>query len=132
MQFDIVLAQGIFEYVEDVQSQKFSEIAQLLSENGTFIASYTNFNHRRREIYEPYNNVQPFGEFRKSLTDYFDIHECFPTSHNWHHGQPTRKLIKAVNMHLNANIPFISPILAVEYFLICYSHGPKEAGADAN
>lgn len=46
MAFDIILAQGIFEYVGRFQPQKFAEIAQILNEDGKFIVSYVNFNHR--------------------------------------------------------------------------------------
>lgn len=118
-QFDIVLAQGLFEYVGDFQSQKFAEIAQLLTEKGIFILSYTNFAHRGEHIYPAYNNVQSFNDFRESLTKYFEIKRLFPTSYNWNHGQPNRKLVKAVNMHLNLTVPIIGPMLAVEYFFIC-------------
>ena len=117
--FDIVIAQGFFEYVGDFQSQKFAEIAQLLNENSTFIVSYVNFGHRAREIYSPYNNVQSLGDFRKSLARHFKIRRFFPTSHNWNHREPQREPVKAVNMHVNMDVPFISPILAVQYFFIC-------------
>ena len=46
--FDIIIAQGVFEYLGEVQSQKFAEIAEILNEDGTFIVSYTNFRHRKR------------------------------------------------------------------------------------
>lgn len=117
--FDIVVAQGVFEYLGSSQSQKFSEIEQLLNQHGTFVVSYTNFDHRNKQIYELYNNVQPLDDFRRSLARYFTINKYFPASHNWSGGQPTRKLIKTVNMHVNANIPVVSPKLAVEYFFIC-------------
>ena len=130
--FDIVLAQGFFEYVGDCQSEKFSEIAQLLNRNGTFIVSYVNFGHRDREIYWPYSNIQSFDDFRKSLTRYFNIHRFFPTSHNWKHGEPNRKLIKAANMHMNVNIPFISQVLAVEYFFICSSRNSRGSEVGPN
>jgi SAM-dependent methyltransferase len=117
--FDIILAQGFFEYVGDFQSQKFAEIAQILNGNGTFIVTYTNFGHREKGAYWLYNNVQSLEDFRKSLTRYFKIHRSFPTSHNWKHTEPTRGLIKTVNMPLNVEIPFISPILAPQYFFIC-------------
>ncbi len=122
--FDIISAQGVFEYMGSAQSRKFSEIAQLLKEHGKFILSYTNFGHHDKYVFEAFSNVQPIGDFRQSLARYFTIDRCFPASHNWHGGQPNRKLIKAANMHLNANIPFISPRLAVEYFFIC---SPAEA-----
>ena len=119
--FDIVIAQGIFEYVGDCQSQKFAEVAQLLNEGGTFIATYWNFGHRKRYIYEAFSNVQTFDEFRNDLARYFNIDRFFPASHNWRHSEPNRKLIKALNMHMNVNVPFISPALAVEYYFICSS-----------
>ena len=121
--FDIILAQGFFEYVGDFQSEKLAEIAPLLHENGTFIVSYVNFGHRDREIYAPYSNVQPLDDFRRSLTQFFRIHRFFPTSHNWHHREPSREPIRTVNMRINLNIPVISPVLAVEYFFICSARG---------
>jgi SAM-dependent methyltransferase len=125
--FDIILAQGVFEYVGKFQSQKFGEIRELLNQDGRFIVSYVNFGHRNREIYWPYSNVQSFAEFRTSLSRDFNIERFFPTSHNWNHGQPNRQLVKAANLHLNINIPIISPILAVEYFFICSPHGSNKA-----
>ena len=121
--FDIIIAQGVFEYLGQSQNQKFAEIADILNENGTFIVSYTNFRHRKRVIYHAFSNVIPLDEFRRDLECYYEIRRCFPFSHNWKHGQPARKLIKAINMRVNANIPLISPILAVEYFFIC---SPKQ------
>jgi SAM-dependent methyltransferase len=117
--FDIVIAQGVFEYLGDSQSRKFAEIARILDDDGTFIVSYTNFKHRKRVVYHAFSNVVSLDEFRSDLGRYFDIRRCFPFSHNWKHSQPDRKLVKAVNMHLSANIPLISPILAVEYFFVC-------------
>ena len=117
--FDIVVAQGVFEYVGDSQARKFAEIAELLNDNGVFIASYVNFGHRNTNVYWPYSNVQAGGDFRQSLGRYFTIQRFFPTSHNWNHLEPSRKLIRAANMYINFNIPFVSRILAVEYFFIC-------------
>jgi SAM-dependent methyltransferase len=117
--FDIVVAQGLFEYLGAQQSQKFAEIARLLGADGTFVVTYTNFGHRAAQIFEAFSNVQPLDDFRQDLARYFRIDRCFPASHNWYGGQPARGLIKAVNMRVNDNIPFISPRLAVEYFFIC-------------
>lgn len=117
--FDIVLAQGVFEYAAGLQSQKFAEIAALLKDDGVFIASYVNFGHRNRERYWLYNNVQPLPSFRDDLAAHFTIERRFPTSHNWNHSEPNRKLLQALNMRLNINIPLISPLLAVEYFFVC-------------
>jgi cyclopropane fatty-acyl-phospholipid synthase-like methyltransferase len=117
--FDIVAALGLFEYVGARQAEKFSEIAQILNERGTFVLTYTNFGHRAKHVFEAFSNVQPMDEFRKSLARYFTIERCFPTSYNWHGGQPSRALLKAANMNLKANIPVVGPKLAVEYFFIC-------------
>ncbi|MGH3273954.1 MAG: methyltransferase domain-containing protein [Streptosporangiaceae bacterium] len=117
--FDIALAQGFFEYVGEQQSRKFAEIARLIRPGGIFVTSYVNFGHRDREIYWPYSNVQPFADFRASISEHFDVRRFFPTSHNWRHSEPSRRLTRAANMHLNINVPMLSPKLAVEYFLIC-------------
>lgn len=117
--FDIILAQGVFEYVGNFQSQKFAEIAQLLNKDGIFIVSYVNFDHRHKDIYWPYSNVQPFNDFRRSLAEHFTIRKYLPTSYNWNHWEPGRKILRAANMRININIPVIGPVLAVEYFLIC-------------
>jgi cyclopropane fatty-acyl-phospholipid synthase-like methyltransferase len=120
-QFDIVVAQGAFEYFGEVQSQKFAEIKKLLTDDGTFIVSYWNFGHRNARIYEAFSNIQPLNEFRESLASYFKIDSSFPASHNWKHNMSDRKLLKAINARVNLNIPFVSPKLAVEYFFICSS-----------
>jgi SAM-dependent methyltransferase len=125
--FDIILAQGVFEYVGNFQSQKFREIAEILRENGKFIVSYVNFDHWKRNIYGPYNNVQSSENFRKSLAQFFHIERICPTSHRWHHDEPRRRLMKAVQMHINWNIPWISPIFAVEYFFICSLPGSRRS-----
>jgi SAM-dependent methyltransferase len=124
--FGIVIAQGVFEYVGALQPQKFAEIAEILEPGGTFIASYVNFAHRQRDIYWPYSNIQSPEDFRASLADHFVIRRVIPTSHNWHHGEPNRRIIQAANMHLNVNIPYISRVLAVEHFFIC---SPRHAAA---
>ena len=117
--FDIVIAQGVFEYMGGVQDRKFAEIVRLLNDDGAFIVSYVNFSHRGKNIYWPYSNVQSPGDFRQSLAQRFEIQRFFPTSHNWNHSEPNRRLLKTGNMHTNINIPFISRMLAVEYFFIC-------------
>jgi SAM-dependent methyltransferase len=117
--FDIVVAQGVFEYVGKMQSLKFAEIAQLLDKDGIFFVSYVNFDHRHRSVHWLYSNVQPFKDFRGSIAEHFKILRLFPTSYNWNHSEPNRKLVRSANMHLNVSIPIISRVLAVEYFLIC-------------
>lgn len=120
-QFDIVVAQGAFEYFGEVQSQKFAEIKKLLADDGTFIVSYWNFGHRSARIYEAFSNIQPLNDFRESLASYFKIKSSFPASHNWKHNMSDRNLLKAINARVNINIPLVSPKLAVEYFFICSS-----------
>jgi SAM-dependent methyltransferase len=117
--FDIVSALGLFEYVGSGQDQKLSEIAKLLSERGRFVLTYTNFGHRDKHIFEAFSNVQPFDQFRANLARHFTIDRYFPTSYNWHGGQPARTFLKAANMHVHTNIPVVGPKLAVEYFFIC-------------
>jgi SAM-dependent methyltransferase len=117
--FDIVAALGLFEYVGACQDQKLSEIAELLGERGSFVLTYTNFGHRDKRVFEAFSNVQPFDDFRRSLARLFTIERYFPTSYNWHGGQPARTMLKAANMHVKTNIPLVGPRLAVEYFFIC-------------
>lgn len=117
--FDLVSALGIFEYVDSAQSRKFAEIAELLTRDGKFVVTYTNFSHRKKQVYEAFSNIQPLNSFRADLQRYFIIERSFPASHNWKHSQPDKKLVKAANMRLNANIPVLSPMLAVDYFFIC-------------
>jgi SAM-dependent methyltransferase len=120
-QFDIIISQGVFEYMGVYQSQKFAEIARILKENGTFIVSYRNFGHRDKQIYWAHSNIQPLDEFREDLTRHFRIDRFFPAAHNLHHSWPHRRVNQAVNMYFNMNIPIISPVLAVEYFFLCSS-----------
>ena len=121
--FDIIIAQGVFEYVGKVQSQKFVEIARILNRDGKFIVSYWNFDHRNKQVYWPFSNIQPIDDFQESLSRHFAVDRFFPASHNWKQGSPNRKLNRVINMHMNANLPFISPLLAVEYFFICSLRG---------
>src|SRR6266704_3336665 len=118
-QFDIVLAQGVFEYIGSHQTEKFSEIKRLLRENGKFILSYVNFDHFSKAIYSVYNNVQTFADFKKSLADIFHVERVIPTSHGWRNNEPTRKFMKRIHMHMDLKIPFISNLLAIEYFYVC-------------
>ena len=117
--FDIVVAQGFFEYVGDYESQKFDEIAQLLAPGATFIVSYVNFAHRKRDVYEPYSNVRPIEDFRRDLTRNFTIRQFVPTSHNWSHKEPSRRLVRAANMRLKLNVPYLTPRFAVQYLFVC-------------
>ena len=117
--FEIVVAQGLFEYLGDKQSQKLLEIADVVSDAGVFIATYVNFDHRSPNLYWPYSNVQSPAEFRASLAEVFVIERQFATAHNWNHTEPTRWFTRVPNTYLNVRVPFLSPRLAVEYVYIC-------------
>lgn len=125
--FDIIVAQGVFEYFGALQAQKFAEIREALTSDGRFILSYWNFGHRNPRMHEPFNNVQSMDEFRSSLASYFNIVSCSPASHNWRQNMSDRKLLKLINMHMNINVPLVSPKLAVEYFFICSRPRPAAA-----
>jgi SAM-dependent methyltransferase len=117
--FDIVVAQGLFEYMGEYQDEKLAEISQILMPNGRFVTSYVNFGHRSSNVYSMYNNVRPLNQFRRSLEKCFTVERCFPTSHNWRHDEPSRKIGQLLNMHLNVNVPYVTSKLAVEYFFVC-------------
>jgi SAM-dependent methyltransferase len=117
--FDIVVAQGFFEYTADRQEQKLAEIREVLAADGTFVATYVNFGHRDRELYWPYSNIRTQSDFRTSLSRYFEIQRSFPTSHNWRHSEPNRWFMRVSQMRMQVNLPVLSPKLAVEYFFIC-------------
>jgi SAM-dependent methyltransferase len=121
--FDIVVAEGLFEYLGNAQEKKFDEIAQVLNPDGVFVVSYTNFGHRKAHISELFSNVQSFDGFRTSLSRHFVIDRVIPESHNWKHAQPNRPWLKAVNLRVNKSIPLVSRRLAVEYFFICSPRG---------
>jgi len=122
-QFDYVVAMGFFEYMGQKQNQKFEEIRDILKKDGRFVMSYINFGHYRRQVWPNYNNVQSIAEMSSALEKVFRIENCFPASHHWRQKQPGNNSLPGIQMHVNFNIPLISPALAVEYFFVC-SH-PK-------
>jgi SAM-dependent methyltransferase len=126
MSFDFVVAQGMFEYVGEHQQQKFDEIAGLLKPDGKFVLTYQNFDHRQREVYWPYSNVQRPADFRSDLSRFFRIERSFPVSHNWNHSQPRRPLMMASQAYLNVYLPLVSPVLAVDYLYVC---SPRRSAA---
>ncbi|HXT87965.1 MAG TPA: class I SAM-dependent methyltransferase [Trebonia sp.] len=119
MKFDYVVAQGLFEYLGEHQSQKLAEIAATLTQQGKFILTYMNFDHRQRAIYWPYSNVQRPTDFQRDLNRYFKVEQRFAGSHNWNHGFPRRRVIRMPQEHLNIYVPVVSPRLAVDYFYVC-------------
>jgi SAM-dependent methyltransferase len=116
---DIIVTQGVFEYIGSVQEQKLAEIRDLLNADGVFVATYVNFDHRNKNVYWPYNNIQPFGVFHRSLTQFFHVNRYFPTSHRWCHDEPRDRFMWTIQRHINVNIPLISRLFGVEYFFIC-------------
>jgi len=122
-QFDIIVAQGVFEYVGAFQVQKLGEIKRLLKKHGRFIVSYVNFDHIHKFVYEPYSNVQPLSEFSESLRRVFHIDRRFPTSYHLHHHEPQRRFMKAIQMQINVDIPLLGKLFGVEYFFICSLDG---------
>ena len=117
--FDLIVAQGFFEYIGEFQNKKFSEIKRNMKINGKFIATYVNFSHLHRQIYPMYNNIVPLKIFIKDLSSVFQIERSFPSAHNWIGTEPRRAWLKKIQMPLYIKIPFISPLLGVEYFFIC-------------
>lgn len=126
--FDIVVAQGVFEYIGTYQEQKLAEISELLRPGGSFIVSYVNFGHRDRSVYWPYSNIQEMSAFRGSLSGHFRIDRSFPTSHNWNHSEPSRWFMRVPQLPLKVNMPIISPLLAVEYFFVCSPAAVRRRG----
>jgi SAM-dependent methyltransferase len=117
--FGLIVAQGFFEYVGTVQEQKFAEIADLLTDDGKFLATYVNFGHRDKQVYWPYSNVQSLDDFRASLAKYFTVERSFPTSHNWNHTEPNRQFMRVSQMPVMMGFPVISRLFGVEYFFVC-------------
>jgi SAM-dependent methyltransferase len=117
--FDLITAQGLFEYVGEFQARKLAEIADLLRDDGKLVVTYQNFAHRKCSIYQPYSNVQLPEDFRADLSRFFKIERSFPVAHNWNHGHPNRKFVQAPQEHLSINVPIVSRFLAVDYLYIC-------------
>jgi SAM-dependent methyltransferase len=117
MRFDIVVAQGVFEYLGDMQSRVLGEIAGLFKDGGRFVCTYQNFAHRRASVYQPYSNVQQPADFRRDLARHFLIDQAFPTAYNWGHSHPRRALVRVPQERLAVNLPFFGRRLAVDY---CY------------
>jgi predicted TPR repeat methyltransferase len=117
--FDIIVAQGFFEYVGEDQSRKLAEIADILADGGTFITSYVNFDHRQRHLYGPYSNVQPFARFRAAVEERFAVRRVLPSSYNWRHRDSDRAIAKALGLHTDLNVPVLGRMLAVQYILVC-------------
>jgi len=123
--FDLVVAQGVFEYFGEFQDQKFAEIAGILTDSGRFLLTYTNFDHRKPYIYPAISNVQSLAAFRASLSQHFVIDASFPVAYNWKHGHPSKRLLRTLNMPVKFTIPVLARKLAVEYYFICSARNPS-------
>lgn len=117
--FDFITALGFFEYMGQQQKQKFEEIRAILKDDGKFMMSYINFGHFRRRVWPNYNNVRTIAEMTSNLNEVFQVEKYFPASHHWRQKQPGDSSFPTIQMHVNFNIPVLSPALAVEYFFIC-------------
>ncbi len=117
--FDFVVAMGFFEYMGNSQSQKFIEINEILKDGGKFIMTYSNIQHRDWNPDQPWNNIQTIDRLKKDLEAIFHIDKFFASSHNRKCHVSTRRMVWNIQMNINAYIPFISPLMAIEYFLIC-------------
>ena len=117
--FDFIVAMGFFEYMGNSQRKKFLEINEILKDDGKFIMTYSNIQHRDWLPTQPWNNVQTIDTLKKDLELIFHIDKIFASSHNRKCHASTRKMIKIIQMNINLYLPIISPLLAVEYFLIC-------------
>jgi SAM-dependent methyltransferase len=117
--FDIVVAAGFLEYMGTHVRRKLNEIGATLKQDGVFVATYTNFGHIHRRDYHPYNYVLSLRDFRRDLEERFVVRRTFPSSYNWQLSEPRRRSVKAMNRLLNANIPLLNRLLAVNYFFIC-------------
>jgi len=117
--FDFVAAMGFFEYMGVQQDVKLEEIRSILNPGAKFIMSYINFGHFRNLVWPNYNNCKPVSEMEQSLKKFFNVEKYFPVSHHWRQKQPGKRSLQGLQMHINFNIPVISPATAVEYFFIC-------------
>jgi len=117
--FDFICTLGVLEYMGTLQTQKFREIKSILNPGGKFITSYINFGHFRPLVWPNYNNVQSIKSMASSLSEVFKVERYFPASHHWRQKQPGKYALRGMQMHINFNIPVLSPALAVEYFFVC-------------
>lgn len=127
-QFDIVVAQGVFEYMGAVYPAKLEEISELMADNGSLVASYTNFHHRKPHVYSIYNNVQELEGFRRNIEKFFRIERSIPASYNWNHSQPQRKFVQSINRAICWNIPVVGRKLVVDYFFVCSKRSADRGG----
>jgi cyclopropane fatty-acyl-phospholipid synthase-like methyltransferase len=117
--FDFVVGMGILEYMGKLQREKFSQIKDILNDDGKFVMTYINFGHMQGLVWPNYNNVQSIAAMTESLSEQFTVEKRFPASHHRRQKQPGRYSVPSLQMHINFNIPILSPMFAVEYFFVC-------------
>jgi SAM-dependent methyltransferase len=117
--FDLIVLQGVFEYVGGFQSRKLKEIRDLLRDGGIFVVTYTNYAHRQKTPYWAHNNIRPPADFRRDLEQFFRVEKCFPSSYNWKQLHPSRRLMRWSQARLDVTIPVVSRLFAVDYIYIC-------------
>ena len=123
MQFDMIVASGLFEYMAGSQRQKFYEIGKIMKESGKFIVTFGNLKWYQGNIPAYWNNIMPIEKFKADLREYFHIDRFFACSHFRNGYGSTRKFTRYINMNLNVYIPLISPRLTQDYFIICSKKG---------
>ena len=124
--FDIIVSAGVFEYVGDMEKQKFGEIRKLLKPGGRFIVSYMNMDHRTKPRYPTWNNIKSIGEFKRNLEAYFHVERCFPSYYSFHDDDLKSKAMRRLQMSLNMDIPVISRLLGVNFIFIAAGRDEDE------
>lgn len=122
--FDIIVASGVFEYMGLHQKEKLSEIQKILNKNGKFIVTFSNLTHIEKPFYPSWNNLQSIKDMKSDLSLFFRVEKHFPAYHSTQYAEVNNKFLKGkilrkFQMTININIPFISPLLGVNYIFIC-------------
>ncbi len=113
--FDLIVAQGLFEYLADSQSRKFAEIADLLTPDGNFIVSYVNFDHRRPDLLLALQQHSVRSSIPEQPGETLRHREAVPDRAQLE-PQRAMALVRASTEHaVNRNIPFLTSRLGVEY-----------------
>ena len=117
--FDLVVAQGFFEYMSDAQSKKFAEIADLLAPDGRFVATYVNFDHLIPEYYTPYEQYPATRRIPEGPGRAIRHREAGADCTNWNHSEPGQWFVRIPNMYINVKVPMLTSRLAVTYIFVC-------------
>ena len=117
--FDLIVAEGLFEYLADQQSRKFAEIADLLTPSGQIHRHLRELRSPSAELLLALQQHPVVGGFRAALAEHFVVERQLPTAHNWNHSEPGRWYVRGSNMYVNVRIPFFTRWLGVEYLYVC-------------